>query len=161
MTSETSDQIKHSIKVLETKALLASLWLFVLMNIIFRDIHEFLRPDFLAEVMTGSIKGQPLTEELLLLGGVMAQIPISMVVLVWVLPPHANRWANLLATLFMVTITLIFGPGDLDDTFHAAVELLALMGIGYLAWRWPGQTQARRGQLQRERQFQHAHNLNR
>jgi hypothetical protein len=141
-------------KVLETKAILSSLWVFILMNIIFRDLHEFVRPGFLAEVMTGSLNGQPLTEGLFLLGGVMIQVPISMIVLARVLPPRANRWANVLAILYTVVTIVMFAPGDLDDTFHAAIELLAVVAIGYLVWRWPGQTQAR------QRQFQHAHNLN-
>ncbi|MEM6432167.1 MAG: DUF6326 family protein [Deinococcota bacterium] len=157
-TSGTSDQVTHSLKVLETKATLSSLWVFVLMNIIFRDLHEFAKPSFLAEVMTGSINGQPLNEALFLLGGIMIQVPISMIVLARVLPARANRWANVLGIVYMVATIFIFAPGDIDDTFHAAVELLALTGIGYLVWRWPGQTQARRG---RSGQFQHAPTLNR
>jgi hypothetical protein len=48
---------------------------------IFRDLHEFGRPGFLEEITTGIVNGVQITEELMLVGGVMAEVPISMVLL--------------------------------------------------------------------------------
>src|SRR5215216_2702946 len=53
---------------IDMKALLSTIWIFVLFNIAFRDIHEILRPGFLEEVMTGTINGVQMTEGFLLLG---------------------------------------------------------------------------------------------
>ena len=52
----------------DIKAVLSTLWMFVLLNIIFRDIHDLFRPGFLEEMMTGSVNGTEVTEEALLLG---------------------------------------------------------------------------------------------
>lgn len=32
---------------IDTKALLSTFWIFILFNIIFRDIHEFVKPGFI------------------------------------------------------------------------------------------------------------------
>ena len=43
--------INKPIIMLETRAKLSTLWLFVFLNIIFRDIHEFARPELLQEIV--------------------------------------------------------------------------------------------------------------
>jgi hypothetical protein len=124
------------IDCVEKKALLSALWLFNLLNHIFRGIHEIVKAEFLADALKGTFNGVVVTEAMFLLGGIMIQPPIVMLVLVWVLPLQANRWANVIvAPLFGLTI--IFGAlGDLDDYFHASLEVIALAMIVWLAWSW-------------------------
>lgn len=81
---------------MDMKAKLSTLWIFVLFNIVFRDIHELFRPGFLEEIMTGTVNGVQLTEERLLVAGIMMEIPIVMVVLSRVLKYRINRWANII-----------------------------------------------------------------
>jgi hypothetical protein len=50
-----------------------------LQRTIFRDIHEFIEPGFIEQVMTGTFNGIQITEQLLLFGGFVAEVPISMV----------------------------------------------------------------------------------
>jgi len=128
----------------EKKALLSALWIFNLMNHIFRGIHEIVKAEFLADALNGTFNGVVVTEAMFLLGGLMIQPPIVMLVLVWVLPFRANRWANVIvAPLFGLTI--VFGAlGDLDDYFHAGLEVLALATIVWLAWGWERSTSASR-----------------
>ena len=121
---------------MDMKALLSTLWIFVLFNIVFRDIHEILRPGFLEEVMTGTVNGIQMTEGFLLLGGMMLEIPIAMVLLSRVLPYRANRWANIIAGPIAIALIVFGGPSDLDDVFFAIIEVVTLLLIVWYAWKW-------------------------
>jgi Family of unknown function (DUF6326) len=122
---------------LDMKALLSTLWIFVLFNIAFRDIHEILRPGFLEEVMTGTVNGVQMTEGFLLLGGMMMEIPIGMVLLSRVLPYRANRWANIIAGPIAIALIVVGAPSDLDDMYFAIIEVVSLLLIVWYAWKWP------------------------
>ena len=117
------------------RALYGALWTFVLLNMLFRDIHEALRPGFLEEVMTGAVNGTPLTEGLFLAAAITLQIPLLMVVLPHVLGERANRIANGASALLVAGLIVIADRNDLDDMAHAAFELAALAVIVALAWR--------------------------
>ena len=119
------------------KALLSTLWIFVLFNILFRDIHEFATAEFLEEAMLGTVNGVPITEEILLLGWILAEIPISMVVLSRILTYRVNRWSNIIVGGLMIAFVINNGAGDLDDLFFAATEIVALAAIIWSAWKWP------------------------
>ncbi|ESA35306.1 hypothetical protein N836_12730 [Leptolyngbya sp. Heron Island J] len=118
------------------KAKLSTLWMFFLFNIIFRDIHEFVEPGFMEEVLTGTVNGNPITEHMLLLGGVMIEVPIAMVLLSRVLPYSANRWTNMIVAILYGVLVPAFGTTDLDDTFHLVMEIAALSLVIWSAWRW-------------------------
>lgn len=121
---------------IETKAKLSTLWLVFLLNIVFRDIHEFVEPGFIQEIMTGTLNGNPIQEHMLLVGGVMLEVPIAMVFLSWALPHRANRWANIIVATIYISIVIVTGSTDLDDTFHMIGEIGALSFIIWSAWRW-------------------------
>lgn len=118
------------------RSLLSTLWIFVLLNIAFRDIHELFRAGQLEEMIAGNVNGTQITEELMLLGGIMIEIPIAMVLLSKLLPYRSNRWANLIASLLMVVIAFGNPPRDLDDFWFLAMEVIALLLIIWYAWRW-------------------------
>jgi hypothetical protein len=123
----------------DTPTLLSTLWIFVLLTTLFRDVHELFRPGFLDEVLTGVVNGTAMTEPLLLGAGIMVEAQVAMVVLARVLPRRANRWANvvvgLLALIATAAITGSSGP-DLDDVFFATVTIAALLVIVWRAWTW-------------------------
>ena len=121
---------------MDIKALLSTVWIFVLFNMIFRDLHEFGRPGFLEEIMTGIVNGVQITEGLMLLGGIMAEIPISMVLLSRVLKYRINRWANIIAGAITIVLVINNGARDLDDVFFATIEVLSLSLIVWCAWKW-------------------------
>ncbi|ABW31025.1 DUF6326 family protein [Acaryochloris marina] len=128
--------VQKQILAIETKAKLSTLWLLFLLNIIFRDIHEFVEPGFVEEIMTGTLNGNPIQEHMLLLGGVMLEIPISMILLSRLLPYRANRWANIIIAVLYISLVIVTGSTDLDDTFHLIVEVTALSFIIWSAVRW-------------------------
>jgi hypothetical protein len=122
---------------LDMKSKLSTLWIFVFLNMLFRDVHELFRPGYLQEIMTGTVNGIVMSEQMLLAAGMMLEIGILMVVLARFLAYRANRWANILTGAFMIASTIYFGVNDLDDIFFAVVEVLALLAIIWLSWRWP------------------------
>ena len=121
--------------VIDIKALLSTLWIFVLFNMIFRDLHEFGRPEFIEEMMTGTVNGVQITEGLMLIGGIMAEIQIYMVLLSRVLKYRLNRSANILAGAITIAFVINNGARVLDDIFFATIELIALLLIIWCAWK--------------------------
>lgn len=132
----TINKYKQKNMKTDMKAKLSTMWIFVLLNVIFRDIHELFRPGFLEEMMTGIVNGVQLTEEFMLLAGILLEIPIAMVLLSRVLEYRVNRWANIIAGA--ITIAFIFAnrPKDLDDMWFYAIEVVALLLIIWYAWKW-------------------------
>ncbi|NER79112.1 MAG: hypothetical protein F6K42_05935 [Leptolyngbya sp. SIO1D8] len=129
--------ITKQLMTMDMKAKLSTVWIFVLLNIIFRDIHEMLKPGFIEEVMTGIINGNQLTEGLFLIGGIMIEVPIAMVLLSRVLKYGINRWVNIIAGATTIAFIINTGVTDLDDTFFAIIEVMALSLLIWQAWKWP------------------------
>jgi len=121
----------------DPRPLLTALWIFVVLNFFARDIHELGRPGMLEQMMSGVIDGVEITEALMLLGGVMIEIPILMAVLALVLPRRINRWTNAGAG-FLTTAMIIAAnlDPDLDNLFFMIIQLIALAIISRVAWVW-------------------------
>lgn len=130
--------INPNIILLEMKMKLSALWIFVLFNMLFRDLHEFARTGFLEEMLAMTSNGAQISETLLLGAAIFLQIPIGMIFLTQVLNVKLNRWANLIAaTLTIVMIISNNLAPDLDDVFFVVVECSALLLVVWYAWRWP------------------------
>jgi len=120
-----------------TRTVLSTLWIFVLLNLFARDIHELGRPGMLQQIMKGIVDGVTITEELMLLGGVMFEIPILMVLLSQVLPYKINRRANIGAGVLTIIIEIYSNLNpDLDNAFFLVIKLLALTSVIWIAWNW-------------------------
>jgi len=120
------------------KTKLSTLWILVLFNMLFRDMHEFARTGFLEELLAMTSNGAQISEGLLLGAAIVLQIPISMIFLTQVLNVKVNRWANLIAAI--ITIAMVVSNNlapDLDDVFFAVVECVALLLVIWYAWKWP------------------------
>ena len=87
---------------LDKRAKLSSLWVFVFLNFIFRDLHEFGRAGFLEEMMTGVVNGVQITDGLLLIGGIMIAVPLLIIPLTQFLGFTANRLANLVMGVLQI-----------------------------------------------------------
>jgi hypothetical protein len=121
---------------IEKSTLLSALWLFILLNIIFRDIHQFLKQSFVESILTGYVDGMQMTDELMLLGGVLALIPISMVLFSLVLKRSIVRPLTGVAALVTGGTLLSATPSDPDDILHLVVEIIAIIAIVWIAWAW-------------------------
>jgi hypothetical protein len=121
---------------INTRTKLSALWLFILLNIIFRDIHQMTLKSHLEMLLTGYYNGVKITEAIMLMGAFVVQIPISMFLCSLLLTRKTNRVANMISGLLMPVIILSSPPTDMDDFFHLAVELLAITVIVWTAWKW-------------------------
>lgn len=117
-----------------------ALWAFVLFNIMFRDRRQFAMKPFLEMLLTGRYDGVEITERLMLLGGVLAEVPIAMALLSVLLNPAACRAATAFAMPVTAATLLSSTPRDFDDGFHLALEPAALTAIGWTAWAWKTKT---------------------
>ncbi len=119
------------------RLLLSILWAFIILNFFARDIHELGRPGMLEQMMSGTIDGVVITEMLMLLGGIMIEIPILMTVLALLLPHGINRWANIVVGLLtMAMIVAMNLKPDLDNVFFMSIQLIALIAIIGISWQW-------------------------
>ena len=87
--------------------------------------------------MSGTIDGVVITEMLMLLGGIMIEIPILMTILALLLPYGINRWTNIgVGLLTMAMIVAMNLKPDLDNVFFMSIQLIALIAIVGIASRW-------------------------
>ncbi len=121
---------------------LSLLWLFAILNTLFRDVHEMTIAHNLEEILAGYVNGNPMSEGVLLVGAVVVELLLLAFLLSALLPAHLARMMNLvLAPLAMVGT--VFGvPNDPDDYFFAAVVVTTFATIFVLAWRWHPQVDA-------------------
>jgi hypothetical protein len=122
---------------MDTKTTLSTLWIFVLLNVIFRDIHELFRQGLLEEMMTGTVNGVHLTEGTMLVAGIGMEIMIVMVILSRVLRYRTNRLVNMIIGVISFPLIIGAGPQDLDDIFFTIIEFATLALIIWYAWKWP------------------------
>ncbi|MEO0473930.1 MAG: DUF6326 family protein [Bacteroidota bacterium] len=110
---------------IKPQALLSTLWMFILFNMLLRDLHEFPTDGYVEELM--SLK---LSDWTMLFYGVIVEIPISMVLLSRILPAKVNRWANIFAAIItLLGILSTLPQADLDDGFFALMNTVAIIGI--------------------------------
>jgi len=120
-----------------TNTKLSALWLFILLNIIFRDLHQLGKKAFLEMLLTGTYNGIEITDELTLLGGVLAEVPIAMVLCSLLLTRRVGRPITFVAAFVTAATLLSSAPSDMDDVFHLVMELAAMVAILWTAWTWP------------------------
>lgn len=125
-----------SIKKFDTKILLSTLWIAVMVNMLKADILSLFIPGAAEEVAKTAASSGASIPQLMLVGAVMGQIGIAMIVLSRVLKYGINRWVNIVAGL--VTIAYIWGgmASYPHYIFIASVETLCLLLIIGFAWTW-------------------------
>ena len=123
---------------IKPQTLISTLWIFILLNMVFRDLHQLGKKGFLEEISSGIVNGVVISEELLLVGGILAEIPILMVLLSRILNHKANKWANIIAgTITLVVFATAIPSSDMDDIFHMIIEVAAILWIFRIAWKLP------------------------
>ena len=125
-----------SVKKIDAKVLLSTLWVVVMINMLKADILSLFIPGAAEEVARTSANAGASIPQLMLVGAIMGQLGIAMIVLSRVLKYGINRWANIVAGL--VTIAYIWaGMSSYPHyIFIASVETLCLLLIIGFAWKW-------------------------
>lgn len=121
---------------MDTRAKISTLWVVVMMNMIYADILGFLGEGVLEEMISGYAGEIKLTETLILIAALMVEIPIIMILLSRILKYKLNRIVNICAACF--TILFIIGGGSLawEYIFIASVETISMLCIIWIAWNW-------------------------
>lgn len=124
------------IEITDTKIALSSLWVFVMFCIAYADIIGFIEPGTLENIISGKV-GFDLTPALILIFSLFQALPITMILLARWLRRDVNRWLNILASI--LTLLYVLGGGNWSSVSYpvfAVLEMIALLGIIWLAWNW-------------------------
>ena len=123
-------------KKLDTKVLLSTLWIVVMINMLKADILSLYIPGAAEELSRTSASAGASIPQLMLIGAVMGQLGIAMIVLSRVLKYGINRWVNIIAAI--ITIAYIWGgmASYPHYIFIATIETLCLLLIIGFAWTW-------------------------
>lgn len=120
-------------KTIDIKVKLSTLWIVVMMNMIFADIFTV----FVELVNKNTLTAIPGDVKVIMaIAAVVTNIPILMIYFSRVLPYKWNRLSNIVAGIF--TIIYIIGPGDtsLHYIICAGVEVIILLVIIVNSWKW-------------------------
>ena len=123
-------------KRIDTKVLLSSLWIVVMINMLKADIFSLNIPGATEQVAKTAASTGASIPQLMLGGAIMGQLAIAMIVLSRVLKYGINRWANIVVGI--VIIAYIWGGAAAYPhyIFIASVETLCLLLIVGFAWTW-------------------------
>ena len=125
-----------TIQMKDTKVILSTLWIVVMINMAYADILGLFIPGVLEEVAKTSVNTGTPIPQLMLGGAIMLEIPIAMILLSRVLKYKLNRWANIIASV--ITIAYVIGGGSLYPhyLFIATIEVVCMLLIVWFAWKW-------------------------
>ena len=129
----------NSMKRIDAKVLFSTLWIFLAVNYIYRDILSNMEPGTLQGNLAGKVGEITITQGFLLAGALMMEIPFAMIFLSRVLKGAANRWANIIAAILMVVIevgTMGFGTTPtLHYLFYSVIVIVCNLFIAWYAWK--------------------------
>ena len=121
---------------LDTKVLLSTLWIAVMINMLKADILSLYPPGAAEEVARTAASVGTSIPQLMLAAAILGQLAIAMIVLSRVLKHGINRWANIVVSI--VIIAYIWGgmASYPHYIFIASIETLCLLLIIGFAWMW-------------------------
>ena len=121
-------------KKIDTKVLLSTLWIVVMINMLKADILSLYIPGAAEEV--AKTAGETPIAILMLGGAIMMEISIVMIILSRVLKYGLNRWVNIITGI--ITIVFIWGGASSEPhyLFIGTVEMICLLLIIWFAWKW-------------------------
>jgi hypothetical protein len=123
-------------KKIDTKTLLSTLWVVVMINMLKADILSLYIPGSAEELAkTSASTGTPIAQ-LMLGGAIMMEISIAMIILSRVLKYGINRWVNIIVSLITMAFVVGGGVSYPHYLFIATVEVICLLMIIWFAWKW-------------------------
>ncbi|MBR10706.1 MAG: hypothetical protein CMP48_23855 [Rickettsiales bacterium] len=121
------------------KIILSTIWVFVLMNMIYADILNTLKPEYLDEI---AYVAQNFSGETVLLFAILMEVPIAMILLSRLLNRKYNRLLNLIAApmaiLWVIIPSFVINDGDspLSYLFFATIETIAMLTVIWICYKW-------------------------
>ena len=128
--------IKKTTGKMDTKVLLSTLWIVVMINMLKADILSLFIPGATDEVAKTAASTGASIPQLMLGAAIIGQLAIAMIILSRVLKYSINRWVNIVVSI--VIIAYIWGgmASYPHYIFIASVETLCLLLIVWFAWKW-------------------------
>lgn len=121
---------------IDPKILLSTLWIVVMINMLKADILSLYIPGSAEELAkTSASTGTPIPQ-LMLGGAIMMEISIAMIVLSRVLKTGISRWVNIAASLITIVFVVVGGSSYPHYLFVATGEVICLLLIIWISWRW-------------------------
>ena len=120
----------------EIPAKLSTLWITLVFCIAYADIIGFIEPGTLEKIINGNV-GFELTPAIIVVISVVQAIPITMIFVSRWFRRDVNRWLNIVAS--MLTLLYVLGGGNWSSPSYvvfASLEVVAMLGIIWLAWSW-------------------------
>lgn len=130
---------------LPTGVKLSFLWLFAMLNMLFRDVHELTMAGTIEEILTGHLNGAAMSEGLLVVGAVLVELLMLGFLLSSLLRPKAARWLNLILAPIAALGVVAARPSDPDDFIFAAIEIVTFCVIWRIAQQWKAPAEVRGG----------------
>ena len=117
---------------------ISALWVGVVLSAHMGDVLRFYEPGIIEQIIAGEVEGLPSTHKGLLMSAIFMAIPIVMAVLSLTLPYNANRWANIIFSIFFFGFTLIWllttkAPYKI---FLGSISLVFNALTVWYAWKW-------------------------
>jgi hypothetical protein len=118
---------------------ISALWVAVMLSSLMGDVLRFYEPGIIKQIIAGEVEGMQQTHRGLLVSATFMAIPIVMVVLSMTLNYNANRWANIIFSIFFFGFTLIWllvKPPPAYKILLGSVGLVCNALIVWYAWMW-------------------------
>jgi len=123
------------------RAVVSALWLFAILNYLYCDVLSLHEPEYLRDLLTGSVGGLEFNQPMLLAAGVLMSVPMGAVLLSRIAPHRLARWSSVVAGAVMTVVqvgTLAVGSAPtLHYLYFSAIEITTTAVITwYAATRW-------------------------
>ncbi len=123
------------------RRLVASLWLFAVLNYLYCDVVSLFDPAHLAELLSGSVGGLAMTRGFLLGAAVLMSVPMIGVLISRIAPHRLARWYCVIAGAAMTMVQLasltIGGAPAPHYVYFSVIEIATTAVIVWIALtRW-------------------------
>jgi hypothetical protein len=127
------------------RTVVASLWLFAILNYLYCDVLSLHQAKYLRQLLTGSVDGLEFSQQMLLAASVLMSVPMGAVLLSRIAPHGLARWSSVAAAAFMTVVqagTLFLGSTPtLHYVYFSIIEITTTAVITwYAAARWKTDT---------------------
>lgn len=143
MTQKTDNSKSLLDYKINIKIKVASLWTSLMFLYIYADYFRLMTPNKLENIMNLQTPMGTTTPNLLVIFSVILIIPALMIFLSIFLKPELNKWLNILISFLYAIISILIINSSIGNEWQMffvifnIIELLILIFIISLVWRWP------------------------
>lgn len=128
---------------LPPRRLVASLWLFAVLNYLYCDVVSLFDAAHLAELLSGSVGGLAMTRSFLLGAAVLMSVPMVGVLISRIAPYRLARWYCVIAGTVMTAVQLAsLTIGGAPAPHYVYFSVIEIATTGVIVWialtRWSG-----------------------